>query len=98
MRVLTAITSLNLTNPGILRPFDLLAHSIRALSSVAQSTALKGILFAFKMVSILDVAVMIWDEPAVSEVYSQRVGSEGMMAVGLSRLVRVKSCRSAGYI
>lgn len=62
------MTSLNLTSPGILRPFDLLAHNMRALSSVAQSTALNGILFAFSIVSILEVAVIMCDEPAVSEV------------------------------
>ena len=59
MEVLTPITLPSLTRPGSLRPFDLLPHSIRAFSSVAQSTALKGILLAFSIVSSLDVAVMI---------------------------------------
>jgi len=41
---------------------------MRALSSVAQSTALKGILLAFRIVSIREVAVMMWEDPAVKEV------------------------------
>lgn len=47
------------TSPGSFLPFDLLPHSIRAFSSVAQSSARKGILFALRMVSSREVAVMI---------------------------------------
>lgn len=67
-RTLTATTSLNLTRPGIFFPLDRLCQIRRAFSFVAMSTALKGILFAFRIVSIRDVAVMMWDEPAVREV------------------------------
>ncbi len=56
------------TNPGSFLPLDLRPHSMRAFSSVAQSTARKGILFALRMVSNLDVAVMMCEDPAVSEV------------------------------
>ena len=42
---------------------------MRAFSSVAISSALNGILFAFKIVSIRDVAVTMWDDPEVREVY-----------------------------
>jgi len=62
------MTSLNLTKPGIFLPLLRLCHSMRALSSVAQSTALKGILLALSIVSILDVAVMMCEDPAVREV------------------------------
>lgn len=58
----------NLTKPGSFLPFDFLPHIMRAFSSVAQSSARKGILLAFRMVSRREVAVMIWDEPAVREV------------------------------
>lgn len=37
--------------------------------------AWKGILFAFKIVSIRDVAVMICEDPAVSDVYRKSLGS-----------------------
>lgn len=49
----------NLTRPGSFLPFDRRPHSMRAFSSVAQSTARKGILLAFRMVSMRDVAVMM---------------------------------------
>lgn len=65
---LTAITSLNLTRPGIFFPLDRLCQIRRAFSSVAMSTALKGILLAFRMVSMREVAVMMWEDPAVREV------------------------------
>ncbi len=48
---------------------------MRAFSSVAQSRARKGILLALRIVSSLEVAVMIWDDPAVKEVYRKSVGS-----------------------
>lgn len=57
-----------LTSPGNFLFPALRPHSIRAFSSVATSRALNWILFAFSMVSIRDVAVMIWEEPAVREV------------------------------
>lgn len=41
---------------------------MRAFSSVATSIARKGILFAFRMVSSREVAVIMWEEPAVREV------------------------------
>lgn len=50
-------------------------HSMRAFSSVAMSTALKGTLFARRMVSRRDVAVTMCMDPAVSEVNIQRAGS-----------------------
>lgn len=41
---------------------------MRALASVAMSTALKGTRLARRMVSRREVAVTMWEEPAVSEV------------------------------
>lgn len=76
----TAITLLNLTSPGICLPLDRRAHKARAFSSVAQSTALNGILFAFSMVSIRELAVMIVRFPDDKLVYSHKVGSEGILA------------------
>lgn len=49
---------------------------MRAFSSVAISRALKGIRFAFKIVSSLEVAVTICDEPDVREVYRYKIGSD----------------------
>ena len=43
-------------------------QSMRALSSVAMSTALNGTLLARRMVSSREVAVTMCDEPAVREV------------------------------
>ena len=63
------------TSPGIFLTLPdssfpaLRPHSMRAFSSVAISSALNGILFAFKIVSIRDVAVTMWDDPEVREVY-----------------------------
>lgn len=67
-RLLTPIIPPYLTRPGSFLPFDRRPHSMRAFSSVATSIARNGILFAFRMVSSLDVAVRIWEEPAVREV------------------------------
>lgn len=58
----------NLTKPGSFLPFDLRPHMARAFSSVAQSTARNGILLAFRIVSIREVAVMMWEDPAVRDV------------------------------
>jgi hypothetical protein len=41
---------------------------MRAFSSVAQSIARKGLLLALRIVSSREVAVMIWEDPAVREV------------------------------
>ena len=57
-----------LTKPGNFRFPALRPHSMRAFSSVATSKAWNWILFALSMVSMRDVAVMIWEEPAVREV------------------------------
>ena len=57
-----------LTSPGNFFPLERLPQSIRAFSSVATSRAWNGMRFAFKMVSSLEVAVTICDEPAVSDV------------------------------
>ena len=57
-----------LTKPGSFLFPALRPHSMRAFSSVATSKAWNWILFAFSMVSMRDVAVMIWEEPAVREV------------------------------
>jgi hypothetical protein len=65
---LTPTTCAYRTRPGSLRPLDLRPQIIRALSSVAVSMARKAILLALRMVSSRDVAVMMWDEPAVSDV------------------------------
>jgi hypothetical protein len=71
----TPITKPICTSPGIFltRPDssfpDLRPQSIRAFSSVAISSPLKGIRFAFKIVSSLEVAVTMCDEPDVKEVY-----------------------------
>lgn len=73
--VVTPMISPYLTRPGSFLPLDLRPHSIRAFSSVAQSTARNGILFALRIVSSLDVAVMIWEDPAVREVNRYKVGS-----------------------
>jgi hypothetical protein len=67
------------TNPSCTRPGSFLArpdssfpdlrpHSMRAFSSVATSSALKGMRFALRIVSSREVAVTMWDEPAVREV------------------------------
>ena len=56
------------TNPGSLRPLLRLPQSMRAFSSVATSMARKAILFALRIVSSREVAVMICEEPAVREV------------------------------
>jgi len=48
-----------LTRPGNFLPLDLRPHNMRAFSSVAQSRARNGILFALRMVSNLDVAVIM---------------------------------------
>lgn len=57
-----------LTKPGNFLFPALLPHNIRAFSSVATSRAWKGIRFALRIVSKREVAVMIWEEPAVREV------------------------------
>ena len=59
----TPITMPILTRPGSFRFPALLPQSILAFSSVATSSALNGIRLAFKIVSNLDVAVTICDEP-----------------------------------
>lgn len=64
----TPMTWPNLTSPGSFLPLDRLLHSVRAFSSVAQSRARNGILFAFSMVSRREVAVMMWEDPAVRDV------------------------------
>ena len=61
------------TIPILTRPGSFLfparrPQSMRAFSSVATSRARKGILFALRMVSRREVAVMMCDEPAVREV------------------------------
>lgn len=56
------------TSPGSLRPLLLRPQSMRAFSSVATSMARNGILFALRMVSRREVAVMMCEEPAVREV------------------------------
>lgn len=66
--MLTARTFACFTRPGSFFPLERVPHSIRALSSVATSMARNPILLAFKMVSNLEVAVMMCDEPAVREV------------------------------
>jgi hypothetical protein len=48
---------------------------MRAFSSVAMSTALKGTRLARRIVSRRDVAVTMWEEPAVREVKMKRAGS-----------------------
>lgn len=65
---LTPTTLPYLTRPGSFLPLDRRPQSMRAFSSVATSIARNGILFAFRMVSSREVAVMIWEEPAVREV------------------------------
>jgi hypothetical protein len=73
-RRLTPITKPICTSPGIFLALPdssfpaLRPHSMRAFSSVAMSSALKGIRFAFKMVSIREVAVTMCDDPDVSDV------------------------------
>jgi hypothetical protein len=49
---------------------------MRAFSSVATSSALKGTRLALRIVSIREVAVTIWEEPEDREVYSHSVGSD----------------------
>jgi hypothetical protein len=66
---LTPMTCPNFTSPGNFLPLDLLLHVVRAFSSVAQSRARKGILFALSIVSSREVAVIMCDDPAVREVY-----------------------------
>ena len=57
-----------LTSPGNFLFPALRPHNIRAFSSVATSRAWNWIRLAFRIVSRREVAVMIWEEPAVSEV------------------------------
>lgn len=57
-----------LTRPGSFLFPALLPHNILAFSSVATSRALNGIRFAFNMVSNLDVAVTICEDPEESDV------------------------------
>jgi hypothetical protein len=64
----TATTYPSLTNNGSFFPLALRPYNLRASSSVAVSTPLKGMRFALRIVSMRDVAVMMCDEPAVSEV------------------------------
>lgn len=64
----TAMTKPSLTSRGSFFPLALLPYSFRASSSVAVSTPLKGILFALRIVSMREVAVMMCEEPAVREV------------------------------
>ena len=78
-----------LTKPGSFLPLDRLPHSILAFSSVATSRALNGILLAFNIVSRRDVAVVMCDEPAVSEVYRYSVGSAEYDLGVVSAIVRV---------
>ena len=49
-------------------PAARLWNSFLPNSCVAVSKPMKGILFAFRMVSMREVAVMMWEEPAVKEV------------------------------
>jgi len=62
------MTKPSFTNNGSFFPLALLWYSFFASSSVAVSTPLKGILFALRMVSTREVAVIMWEEPAVKEV------------------------------
>lgn len=78
----TPITYPSLTSTGIFLGLSvtvlfpaLLPNNLRACPSVAVSIAWKGILLAFKIVSMRDVAVMMWDEPAVREVNRNSRGS-----------------------
>lgn len=64
----TPITNPSFTKPGSFLCPALRCHSCRAFVSVAVSIAWKGILLALRIVSMRDVAVMMWEEPAVSEV------------------------------
>lgn len=57
-----------LTSPGNFLFPALLPHNIRAFSSVATSSARKGILLALSMVSSREVAVIMCEEPAVRDV------------------------------
>ena len=57
-----------LTRPGNFLFPALRPHSMRAFSSVATSRAWKGTRFAFRIVSRREVAVMMWEEPAVKDV------------------------------
>ena len=70
---------------------------MRAFSSVAQSRARKGILLALRMVSSREVAVMIWEEPAVREVYKYSIESavDAMLADSRSYTWRTRQHRNA---
>ena len=57
-----------LTRPGSFRLPALRPQSMRAFSSVATSRAWKGMRLALRMVSRREVAVVMWEEPAVREV------------------------------
>ena len=56
------------TSPGSFRFPARRPHSMRAFSSVATSSAWKGIRLALRIVSRRAVAVMMCEEPAVREV------------------------------
>ena len=71
----TPITKPSFTNPGSFFLAALRCHNLRAFSSVAVSIAWNGILLALRIVSSLDVAVMICDEPAVNDVNRNSLGS-----------------------
>ena len=75
MRKHTPTTMPILTRPGSFRLPARRPHSIRAFSSVATSRAWKEILLALRMVSRRDVAVMMWEEPEVRDVYRYSCGS-----------------------
>jgi len=65
---------------------------MRAFSSVAMSSALNGMRFAFRMVSIRDVAVTMCDDPDVSDVYRYSSGSEEYDLGGVASAI-VRCCR-----
>jgi hypothetical protein len=58
-------------------------HSMRAFWSTARSTALKGTRLARRMVSRREVAVTMWEEPAVREVKMYRAGSVEKVVVDM---------------
>lgn len=68
MVVYTPITYPSLTISGSFFPLALRWNSFFASSSVAVSLYLNGILLAFKIVSIREVAVTICEDPAVNDV------------------------------
>ena len=64
----TPMTNPSFTSPGSFLCPALRCHNCLAFVSVAVSIAWNGIRLALRIVSMREVAVMMWEEPAVRDV------------------------------